>query len=69
MMSEFASRLKTWLLARLRERTTWAGLTTLIAAHLGVFVAPEHAELIAVLGASFASVVLVGTKEKEDKDA
>lgn len=53
-----------YLLARAKEKTTWAGLLTLLASGAGVAIAPEHAELITAIGTSVAGLLLMGMKEK-----
>ena len=47
--------MKAWILARLSERTTWAGLVALLGA-LGVSITPEQSE--AFLAAAMAIVGL-----------
>ena len=51
-----------WLFARLRERSTWLGLTGLLSA-VGVAFEPEQAEAIIVAGMAVAGAVAVLTRD------
>jgi hypothetical protein len=53
-----------WLLERLKEKTTWLGLFTILST-LGVSLAPELKEAIIGTGLSLISLVLVITKDKK----
>lgn len=53
--------LKDYLLARLKERSTWLGLIGLLSV-LGVALSPEQAEAIATAGVAVAGVLGVVTK-------
>lgn len=50
-----------YLLSRLKERTTWAGLIGLAAA-AGVAISPELADAIAAAGVAVAAALFVATK-------
>lgn len=52
----------TYLLARLTEPSTWAGLT-LIAIEAGNKLAPEYREAIGTVGMLLAGALLAGTRE------
>lgn len=47
-----------WIFARLKEPSSWAGLTGLLTS-LGVAVSPAQAGAIIQFGVAFASLVLV----------
>ena len=51
-----------FLIARLKERSTWLGLTAFATA-LGVGITPEQAEAIAGAGLAIAGLVGVFTKD------
>lgn len=53
-----------WLLERLKEKTTWLGLFTILAT-FGVSLAPELKEAIISTGLSTIGLVLVLIKEKK----
>lgn len=55
-----------WVLARLKEPSSWAGLTGLIST-LGVAVSPAQAGAIIQFGVAFASLVLVFMPEPGNK--
>lgn len=50
-----------WILERLKERSTWVGLTTVLTA-AGVSLQPELAEAIITAGASVAGAIFIATK-------
>jgi hypothetical protein len=52
-----------YLLARLKERSTWQGLI-LLATALGVGISPEHAEAIATTGATIVGGIWTLTHDK-----
>jgi hypothetical protein len=54
-----------YLLDRLKEPTTYAGLFTVIAALAGTAIAPELADSIMAAGIGVASLILVLLKEKK----
>lgn len=54
-----------WLLARLRERSTWLGITGCLAS-LGLAVAPELGEAIAGFGVAAASLIAVVTADRAE---
>lgn len=53
-----------WIKDRLTERSTWAGIITLLTG-LGVKVAPELAESVATVGVALVSAlwILIGDKK------
>lgn len=53
----------TWLVDRLKERSTWLGLTALLTA-LGVALSPESKEAIAVAGVAIGGLVAALTADK-----
>ena len=53
----------TYILQRLVERSTWVGLTGVISV-IGIGLTPQHAEVIALVGAAIASVVQVAVKDR-----
>ena len=55
-----------FVLDRLKEKTTWIGLTGFITA-LGVSISPEQAEAIAAAGVGVAGAILAFTKENKEK--
>lgn len=55
--------IKTVLLARLKEQTTWKGIITLVSA-LGVTISPEQTVAIATFGVSLVGLVQVLWPEK-----
>lgn len=60
------SALIEWVLARLKEPSSWAGMTGLLAS-LGVAVSPSQAGAIIQFGVAFASLVLVFMPEPGNK--
>jgi hypothetical protein len=58
-----------WVIARLKERSTWIGLT-MIATAGGVQLSPEKMEAIYTLGTTLAGfVAVIWADKKEVKDA
>lgn len=53
-----------WLIARLKEKTTWIGIIG-VAASFGVTLAPEQIESISVAAVAIVGVVLAFTSEKK----
>ena len=53
-----------WLIARLKEKTTWIGLTSLLGV-AGVVVSPEQAEAIGLAAVAIVSAILTFTTEKQ----
>lgn len=51
-----------WILDRLKERSTWVGLTTAITA-IGVGLSPEEASAIATAGVAVAGAIIAFTKD------
>ncbi len=51
-----------WLLVRLNERSTWVGLTGMLAA-IGVGISPQQLEVITTVGVGTASAILAFTKD------
>ena len=58
-MSNFVN----WVLDRLKERSTWLGITGLVSA-VGVALSPEQVETIAVAGTAVAAAIYTFTKDK-----
>jgi hypothetical protein len=56
-----------WILARLKEKSTWLGILGLATA-LGVSIAPEMKEAISSVAVSIVAVVLIATKEQGSVD-
>lgn len=54
----------TWLLARLKEKTTWAAIITTGATVFGINVAPEQAEAITQIGLALVAGIAVFSTEK-----
>lgn len=52
-----------WIADRMKERSTWLGLTTL-ASVVGVALEPEQLEAIALLGTAIGGAILAFTKDK-----
>lgn len=51
---------------RLKERSTWAGLTALLAA-VGLALTPEQAEAIVAAGLALGGAIFAFTKDKDVK--
>ena len=51
-----------WLLERLNERSTWVGITGMLAA-IGVGISPQQLEVITTVGVGTASAILAFTKD------
>lgn len=62
----FWQRVGRYLLLRLREPTTWAGLSVIVTA-CGVKIAPELQTEITSLGAGIASILLMAAREGRSK--
>lgn len=60
-------KFRRWLMARLKERSTWAGLIAFVSA-AGVSLAPDQKEAIITAGVALASVVMTFTKDDPEKD-
>jgi len=58
-------RTLTWILNRLRERSTWLGATACLAS-LGITVAPELSNAIAGFGVAAAGLVAMLTADNAD---
>lgn len=56
-----------WIIERLKEKTTYAGVFSLLAA-IGVVVAPAQADAITTAAIAVIGVVLVFVKELEHKE-
>lgn len=52
-----------YLLDRLKERSTWVGLTAVLTA-VGVALTPEQTEAVIALGLAVGGAVAVFTKDK-----
>lgn len=57
-----------WLASRLKEKTTWAGIVTVLTA-LGASLSPDQKEAIITAGAALVGVILAFTKETKNPDA
>lgn len=51
-----------FILARLKERSTWLGLTSLLSA-VGVALSPEISEKIVIAGVAVASLIVAATSD------
>ena len=54
-----------WVLSRLKEKTTWASLLTVVGTVFGIQFAPEQAEAITSIGLGIVALVLFSTKESK----
>lgn len=54
--------MKNWILSRLKEKTTWIGITTIVSA-AGITLNPEQIQLIATIGSTIIGLILTFTKE------
>lgn len=61
-MKKFAS----WLLGRLKEKSTWAGVLTVVTA-AGVAIKPELKEAIISTGVSVAGLAAILLKDKDSE--
>jgi hypothetical protein len=57
-MKDLARAVLALMLTKLAQRSTWVGLAA-FAATAGIYVAPEHAELIGTIGTLIAGAMLV----------
>jgi len=55
----------TWITDRLKERSTWIGLSGIVTA-AGVAISPELLEAIISMGIAAASLIAIITKDKKD---
>lgn len=55
--------MKEWVIARVKEPTTWVGLTTILTA-AGVSLAPELKEAIVGCGVAIGGLLAIILKEK-----
>lgn len=55
------------LISRLKERSTWIGLTTLMAS-LGINFKPEVSEAVVTAGIGLVGLILVVTKDTKTTD-
>jgi hypothetical protein len=53
----------TWIIDRLKERSSWLGLTALLSA-VGVVLSPEAIDSIATAGLGVAGLIAFFTKDK-----
>lgn len=58
-MKDLAKALLALVLAKLAQRSTWVGIMTFLATAGGIYVSPEHAELIGTIGTAVAGAALV----------
>ena len=63
----FAMSILPWIIARMREPSTWKGLIALAAA-LGVYISPENAAIILAAGVGIAGFinVIITDPNKDD---
>lgn len=54
-----------WIIERLKEKSTWIAIFTVLASVGGVTVAPELKEAIISTGLGIVSLVAILTKEKK----
>lgn len=57
------STFKTWLLDRLKERSTWLGVTAIVTS-LGLILSPEQVNAIVAAGIAFAGLIAALFPEK-----
>jgi hypothetical protein len=57
-------KIKDYLLARLKEKTTWGIILTGIATVFGVQIAPEISEQITIAGMALASLIGAASTEQ-----
>jgi len=57
-----------WVLNRLKERSTWAGIVSLAGA-VGLSVAPELSEQIITAGLALVGIVAAILKDRDSPDA
>lgn len=55
--------MKTWLIARLKEKTTWAGIATVVGSLSFIPNAVEWSTVIIAAGTAIAGAVSILTKE------
>lgn len=55
--------MKEWLVSRLKEKTTWAGLATVVGSLSFIPAADSWSATIAVIGTAVAGVVSIWTAE------
>lgn len=55
--------MRTWLVERLKERSTWAGLTAFLTA-AGFGVSPEQGEAIASAGLAIGGLIFTLTADR-----
>jgi hypothetical protein len=56
--------MKSWFIARFKERSTWVGIITLVAA-MGWSLSPEQKEMVITLGTTLIALVLTFTKDPQ----
>ena len=54
-----------YLIDRAKERSTWVGITA-IASGMGLYLSPEHIELITSLGIAIAGLIATMTKDTKE---
>lgn len=55
--------MKDWILARIKEKTTWAGIATVVGSLSFIPFAAEWAQVIIAVGTAVAGAVSILTKE------
>lgn len=58
-------KLLAWLVARLKERSTWIGLVSVLTS-LGVIIDPSLLEYIITAGTALAGIIFVLTSDKKE---
>lgn len=54
-----------YILERLREKSTWLTLLTLVGAVAGITISPELSEEISMAGMGIAGIIAIVTKEEK----
>ena len=54
-----------WILERLKEKSTWTAILSVAGTLFGVAIKPEYSEAIIATGLAITSLVLILIKEKK----
>jgi hypothetical protein len=54
-----------YILERLREKSTWLTILTLVGAVAGISISPELSEEISMAGMGIAGIIAIVTKEEK----
>lgn len=57
--------MKDWLIARIKEKTTWAGFAAVIGSLSFIPAADSWSATVAVIGTAVAGIVSIWTKENK----